>query len=575
MTSTLRGFDELRNSAGTLVGPLGFGFSTDWETIDRVEVTSAVAQVDLVIPDNTLYDEYELRITNAHPATDARFMRMRCSTDGGATFDTGANYDWGGGRWNTGSGYVAQGGGSVTFIDLSGYGSAGNAAGENYNCIVRWNDLGSTVDEKTCYYHMHEINTNTAGQGADGFGCYLSTTAVDALRLFFDSGNIERGTFRLLGRRKESSALKSQDDWVVIDDQSSLSAVADHDVFWDDQVYDEIEVTVSGLTTPTDNTDLELFLSTDGSTFLSGASDYEWAHNSALSSASNSPAGSTGDTRIELVPGVGSGADEDCDVRIHIKNVSNAARKKKLSWNAEGKIATVGTFASINGGAILMDNNNSIRGIRLSLAGAVNLSADRVRVRGRRLTPTGVLKQDWEVLQIWDHAVEGDMAEIEFTNIPSNEFEELQLTAHDLNTGTSANNVILQFSQDNGQTWDTSANYDYAMLRMSGETANVLDNGTNQTSIQLTVNFGSNNQRVAHAIWNFHGLSSDSTSWPWISGIMSATNDAGNTRYYTGNGRLDSAGADGGITAFRLDLAAGGNFTGGRLVLRGRRKAEV
>jgi len=100
-----------------------------------------------------------------------------------------------------------------------------------------------------------------------GTGSDAETTAFRLTLLA--GGNFEGGTVVLRGRRRAGTSLVSQDDWEVISDDTALSAVSSHDMFWTDGVYDEIEITVSGLVTGTDDRDLLMRASTDGSTFLS------------------------------------------------------------------------------------------------------------------------------------------------------------------------------------------------------------------------------------------------------------------------------------------------------------------
>ena len=499
MTSTIRGVDEIRDANGNLLGQIGFGQATDWETIVRTEITSAVSEVDLIIPDNTLYDEYELRITNCHPASDGVLLRMRCSTDGGATFDTGNNYDWGGGRWNTSSGYVAQGGTGVTFIDLSGFGSAGANAGENINAIVWWNDLGSTVDEKSCFYVMHEINTATAGQAADGLGAYLSTTAVDALRLFFSTGNIERGVFRLLGRRKQATAFLNQDDWVVISDDVDLSAATTHDFFWPDQVYDEIEITIQGAIPGTDDRDLYARFSIDGSTFENGASDYKYAIVNSNSNAGG-PAASTasnGAAQVVLFPAIGNATDEFGDCFVRLFGVSRTARQKTGKVEFSGHTSD-GFLNNGTGAVAYVAGSESLQGIQLLGESSSTYAFDRVRIRGRRLAPIGAQIQRWVEVTFQTTGVgpesiveiplaDGEAKTVKFSGVATeastaNQFGfDGSITAKN-NGGSSAEAagpVIDKYDASPSSAWDIDADVDdttdVIRIRATGEAATNID----------------------------------------------------------------------------------------------------
>lgn len=577
--SQLRGVDEFFNSAGTKFAPLGFGFSNDWEVIERIEVTASVATVDLDLGatgfDPELYDEYEITISGLTNVNNATPFVMRTSTDGGSTYDAGvSDYSW----------FFARSPSTVTPAADTRIGDdadaslrltdgAGNVAGELLDLVIRVSDLSSAADFK----RLHWLGTGRLEDGAEwyirGSGARLSSTAVNGIRFVMGGGNIDGGTFILRGRRRTPVSLISQDDWVVIDDQTGISAVATHDVFWDDQVYDEIEVTVSGLVIGTDNQAVEMLLSTDGSTFLSGAGDYRWAWHSVNSDTGGVEASdaSNSDTVIDVMPALGTATDEHVDAVIHLKNVSNATRKKIAKFQMDG-ITQAAFLLSLRGSAILIDNNNSLRGFRLDGQGATTFSADRIRVRGRRLTPTGVLKQDWEVLQ--HTLLTGNQATIEFANLPVHEFDEFELKITDVGSDTSAQVMGIEFSSDNGATWKTGASdYHYSFINLFAESSTASINQSNaNANIVASQNFDSASDRKMHGNYWLGTLVGGSAKN--VRFIVSAINDSGNGRIQVGGGQWVGTDSDATTTAFRLMLVTGGNFTSGStFTLRGRRKA--
>jgi hypothetical protein len=566
MRTELRGVDEFFNSAGVQLAPLGFGHQSDWEVIDRQVIASAVATVDFLFDDG-LYDEIELVGYDITPATDNVDAWIRISDDDGATYEATA-YTYATDRWGDGTvRSQSSAGGSATHFQVAG--SVGNAAGETLSIKVHLLNPDSANTKHmvgTCAAHAGNILT------WESFGTHSTTSPLNGIRFLFDNTgavNTTAGTFILRGRRKIQSQFNSQDDWVVIDNQTGISAVADHDVFWDDGVYSEIEVTLDGVIIGTDNQDLEVLMSFDGSTFLSGTGDYEWARNYAHSAAVGA-GGSTSDTRIVIAEGMGTGTNEFIDGKLLFSNIDSARQKTvrgEFSGNLQDNLFRTGQFSGL---VLDAGGTSTLRGFRISGEGATTFSADRIQVRGRRITPVGVLKQDWEVLSVWDHAVEGDSANIDFTDIPSTEFDEFELTFRDMNTGTTANSMELRFSNDNGATFDSSTNYRQTMDVLSVEAASSDLRSSAIDAIQFTGSFGSSSVRLAHGVIRFSSLDSGSRKWIWFTGVN--TNDSGNGRVLEGGGVWVGTGSDGVITAFRLILGAGGNYTGGKAVLRGRRK---
>jgi len=234
------------------------------------------------------------------------------------------------------------------------------------------------------------------------------------------------------GRRTEAQTFGGTSDWEVIDDQTGISAVATHDIFWADGVYDEIEISAWGVVIGTDIQHLEGLLSTDGSTFLNGVADYEWSSHQSHQGASENILGSdsSGDTTVRLVDDMGTATDEHVDLTIHIKNVSNVTRKKTFSWEYTG-IIDDGFFTRLNGGAILRDNNNSLRGFRFDGEGATTFSADRIRVRGRRVLSTTVqtISGDFVHMGTFTVASGGDtFIDIDFRSSVNPQFADFQDT---------------------------------------------------------------------------------------------------------------------------------------------------
>lgn len=564
MARKLDGIDEFRDSQGVLFAPLGFGFSEDWERIARREFSGA-GNVDIFWDDDT-YDEIEIVAMGITVGTDPRDLRVQFSTDG-STFVTSANYTWA--RYAVNSSPASSAAAGTNETSFMGILSLGTATDELGTMAMRIFNVSNTSQKKSVeWLHTGRLSDGLINRAMYTGQMNASNGSIRGVRLFGESSATISGLVTVRGRRKTPQALQSQDDWVVIDDQSGILAVTTHDVFWDDQVWDEIEVTISGLSIGTDATAVEMTLSTDGSTFLTGATDYEWNRVLAHSASTNpGTGGSTGDSKIELHHSAGTGTDEEIDIKVTFKNVSNTDKKKRCRIESEGN-SDDGLFRVNYGAGMLVANNNSLRGFRIDPAGAVTFSADRIRVRGRRLTPAGAqVGADWEIIEERD--ITSGVGTIPFTDIPVGEYQLLELSFEGLLTDTSGNGIMLRFSGDNGSTYDSGANYDEVGERYQ-PTGSTQENAGAQTEIQILNNFGAVSDRGGTGILHFFHM--NNANHKYVYGQTMSLDDPDDATFKNIGGVWFGTGANAPVSAFQLHLAAGGNFTAGRLTLRGRRR---
>ena len=147
---------------------------------------------------------YEIYFSGAQPATDNQGLVMQMSTDNGSTWKAGAT-DY---TWNYQYVYTASGGGGTNSTwnfddsDLQITGFMGNAG--------YWEDGAMHVTihnpSNATYYTRVLANCGYYDAGGNlltthGSGQYQAQTAVDAVRVFFWSGNIDNLTYRLYGVR--------------------------------------------------------------------------------------------------------------------------------------------------------------------------------------------------------------------------------------------------------------------------------------------------------------------------------------------------------------------------------------
>lgn len=174
-------------------GSLSF---VDKPTAGLVLLTTAIASGDATIDftsniDST-YGIYRLFFSNVIPATDAVGFAGRTSSDGGSTWDSGAS-DY------LIRGVIDLGYDSTTDDHINFTGNVGSAANEygvsGYIDVHQPSDSNYTTLHFTLSYTTQNGNLNVA----IGAVQRVENAAVDALRFYFDSGNVESGEFYLYG----------------------------------------------------------------------------------------------------------------------------------------------------------------------------------------------------------------------------------------------------------------------------------------------------------------------------------------------------------------------------------------
>lgn len=159
------------------------------------------ATIDLTTGIDAISDEFTIKLVNLVPATDNVYLRMRVSTDGGSTFEQGATdyrYAY---MWVAESGTVfGNGSTGTTYIQVTE--QAGSDAGESISGTIRFYKPSETSLYKLFEWEI--ISQNSAGttQKFSGGGKYQATSAINAVQLFFSSGNIESGELYLNGTKK-------------------------------------------------------------------------------------------------------------------------------------------------------------------------------------------------------------------------------------------------------------------------------------------------------------------------------------------------------------------------------------
>jgi hypothetical protein len=147
------------------------------------------------------YDQYLFEIVNVQPTADSHLL-IQMSTDGGATYDSGTNYD---DYYHSRNRFNFEGNGSEAATKITTTNGDHNHSLNTGICgQIRLYQPGSTTMYKTI---MGDLTINAGGPvgyvGNGQFsGWYRSFTAVNAIRFFMSTGNIATGTIRMYGIAK-------------------------------------------------------------------------------------------------------------------------------------------------------------------------------------------------------------------------------------------------------------------------------------------------------------------------------------------------------------------------------------
>jgi hypothetical protein len=165
---------------------------------------SSSAALNFTTGITSTYDEYVIEIINCIPDTNAVQPQLQVSTDGGATYDTGANYFTANFTFTaTGSGSTGNSGSS--FFDLADAGGSDVSSDSTHgglSATCRLYDPLGTVSWKKFMAHSDWWHTSSVQAGGVFASAYKSTTAVNAFRFLFATGTIASGTVRLYGLAK-------------------------------------------------------------------------------------------------------------------------------------------------------------------------------------------------------------------------------------------------------------------------------------------------------------------------------------------------------------------------------------
>lgn len=172
-------------------------------TLLEQHAASGSAELDFPASISSSYDRYQLELCDLVPATDGSSIIFQVSTDGGSTWETSSIYNYEIRIYSSGYNSIIHSS-SDTSIRLSG-GISATASHGGFNAVIRMCDPLSTSHNKILI-ELQGFESLAPSTGYNymyqGGGTYLNTSAYNAFRLLFNSGNIASGTVRCYGLAK-------------------------------------------------------------------------------------------------------------------------------------------------------------------------------------------------------------------------------------------------------------------------------------------------------------------------------------------------------------------------------------
>lgn len=154
-------------------------------------VTTAVAAVDFTTRIDSTFEEYWVNFQNVLTTVDVNSINVRTSTDGGATFDSGAS------DYNSQGGTAAQ----VALSTLQGPTNSATYGGQSG--WVRFINPAKASGYKSIFWEVGSWRYDFAGHySGRGAHSRSNAAAINALRFFADTSTIKSGLFKLYGIRK-------------------------------------------------------------------------------------------------------------------------------------------------------------------------------------------------------------------------------------------------------------------------------------------------------------------------------------------------------------------------------------
>jgi hypothetical protein len=171
-----------------------------WVEVSRATASNSTS-IDFTGIDSTA-DEWMVAMYNVLPATDGDFFGMRTSTNGGSSYDAGGS-DYNGQTISGADPSITANQPASSdgiYLSTDGVGTASNETGYQGEIFIT---TPTSAQYCQVFFEAAYIESTSGGiVQDDGYWRRLTAADVDAVRFYFESGNIASGTFVLYKRLK-------------------------------------------------------------------------------------------------------------------------------------------------------------------------------------------------------------------------------------------------------------------------------------------------------------------------------------------------------------------------------------
>ena len=201
---TLGATSDMLTGTSTTLAPSVAAVAANVPKLLTFGTVSSAAALAIVLTPYSGYVDIELRLKNFVPATDATYLQMRLSTDGGSIYDLGANSYFGNtqNRLSSSTTIAAEALETYTAIPLSQAATnlVGNGASEGCSFNIELLDRTNAAIKPRLNWRGTFYQSTDHFVDVTGGALRNAAQDTDAVQFFFASGNIASGTWSLWGR---------------------------------------------------------------------------------------------------------------------------------------------------------------------------------------------------------------------------------------------------------------------------------------------------------------------------------------------------------------------------------------
>lgn len=375
------------NSGAVLLGiyTASAGASIDCVTRNQGGASGAIFQSD--------FDEYEVVIDYLQNNTSASFVRFRASTNGGSTFDSGANYNSNTLLWRAG-GSGLDGGAGTTFLYLTSpiaNGMNTNAAGGATGRFTIYKPLSSSIWKQVSGRIQEYAATVNTYLIHDFMGAYISTTPMNAFQILPSTGTTT-GTILVYGLAKTavvgSTVIPANGLTLLNTQTASASATLDFStrnapgtsgaLFQSD--FDVYEFQMVGILPATNAVDLQVRMGTGAGPTWDTGNNYQWSLAQWSQTGAGASIGGNAVAFIKILNSLGNTATGALGTTLNLYDPLSAASHKFVDVDASYIDSSPNYNRMVSGGRYM--SATALTGLRFFMSSG-NIASGTIRCYGR------------------------------------------------------------------------------------------------------------------------------------------------------------------------------------------------